>query len=116
MWRRTRRDAHGGGEGEPNDQDYLYWSLALDFCDKLSFAGHDDWRLPNVRELQSIIDYGRVEPSIDPVFGTLKTLYWTSTTYAGNDATAWTADFFIGQLTPVAKDSTYFVRAVRNAP
>jgi len=35
----------------------------------LSFTGHDDWRLPNVRELQSIVDYGRANQAIDPVLG-----------------------------------------------
>jgi hypothetical protein len=32
------------------------------------FAGHSDWRVPNVRELQSIVDYGRFDPTSDPVF------------------------------------------------
>ncbi|PKN55000.1 MAG: hypothetical protein CVU56_23545 [Deltaproteobacteria bacterium HGW-Deltaproteobacteria-14] len=33
------------------------WKEALAYCEALALAGHDDWRLPDVRELQSIVDY-----------------------------------------------------------
>jgi hypothetical protein len=32
------------------------------------YAGHRDWRMPNVKELQSIVDYS-TEPAINPIFG-----------------------------------------------
>jgi hypothetical protein len=40
---------------------------ALEYCEGLELGGFDDWRLPNVRELQSIADYGR-SPRLDPEF------------------------------------------------
>src|SRR2546426_6065748 len=60
----------------------------------IGFAGFNDWRLPNVRELLSIIDYGRLNPSVDPAFNNNVSLgctvltcsvisavpYWSSTT------------------------------------
>ncbi|MDK9723177.1 MAG: DUF1566 domain-containing protein [Rhodospirillales bacterium] len=51
----------------------LDWGQALAYCEALAFAGHDDWRLPNAKELHSIVDYGR-SPSatqsaaLDPIF------------------------------------------------
>ena len=36
-----------------NDGNPLRWCSALAYCENLDFGGHDDWRLPNVRELQS---------------------------------------------------------------
>lgn len=73
------------------------WEHALLLADTLSFAGYDDWRLPNVRELQSIVDYSGVFPAIDSLFTcTLITneageadygYYWSSTSaYFGPDS------------------------------
>jgi hypothetical protein len=36
---------------------------------KCGYAGRRDWRIPNVKELQSIVDYGRFQPALDPIFG-----------------------------------------------
>jgi len=35
------------------------WPSALGYCEALELGGYDDWRLPNAKELQSIVDYGR---------------------------------------------------------
>ena len=75
------------------------WIAALTFCNALfsgicgltdgSVAG--DWRLPNVKELQSLIDYGSFMPALPsgyPFTGVQSDLYWSSTFWA-NTATAW---------------------------
>jgi hypothetical protein len=83
MWQKDTAYVNGDGQTPLDNSDALTWCDALVFCENLSFAGHDDWRLPNVRELQSIVDYKYVAPSIDPVFGALGgALNWSSTTYA----------------------------------
>jgi hypothetical protein len=48
----------------------------------LSFAGYDDWRLRNVHDLESIVDYGYSDPSIARVFGALSGTYWSWTSCA----------------------------------
>ena len=49
------------------------WSGALTYAAKLDLAGHTDWRLPSIKELQSIVDYSRSpkatnSAAIDPLF------------------------------------------------
>jgi hypothetical protein len=75
----------------------LNWEEALSYAENSQFAGYNDWRLPNAKELQSIVDYTR-SPSttnsaaIDPLFKCTKItnetgnddypFYWTNTTHA----------------------------------
>jgi len=73
------------------------WKDALKYADTATVAGYTDWRLPNAKELQSIVDYTRSpqttnSPAIDPLFSctTIKNeadvtdypFYWTNTTHA----------------------------------
>jgi len=42
------------------------WEDALAYAEGLTLGGHDDWRLPDVKELQSIVDYTRSPSAGDP--------------------------------------------------
>jgi len=72
------------------------WPAALEYAEGLDFAGHSDWRLPNAKELQSIIDYTRSpdttgSAAIDPTFNATEIKneggekdfahYWSSSTH-----------------------------------
>jgi hypothetical protein len=89
------------------------WEQALQYCENLDLAGHADWRLPNLRELQSIVDYSRYDPSIDPVFGTESSWYWSSSTYASDSDGAWCVFFDNGGVEGGDKEYLPYVRAVR---
>ncbi len=88
------------------------WPSALEYAEGMEFAGHSDWRLPNAKELQSIIDYTRSpdttdSAAIDPVFqcseitneGGKKDYahYWTSSTHVGARSTDTAVYFAFGR-------------------
>ena len=90
-------------------------SDALMFCEGLILGGRSDWRLPNINELMSIIDYTKDNPSIDSsIFpNTIATMtWWSSTTQAHNTSRMWIIQFNIGNLTFSSKEGQNKVRCV----
>jgi len=92
MWMKVDSGALGAARNGA-----MNWQEALAFAEDLEYAGHSDWRLPNAKELQSILDYTRCpdmtnSAAIDPVFDVTAIkneggrqdypYYWTSTTHA----------------------------------
>ncbi len=94
--------------------DATYNSSTQDVCGAATTGGHSDWRLPAKKELMSIVDYSRYNPSIDPIFtGTIASSYWSSTTYAYDVSLAWVVNFANGDVDYYNKSSSYYVRCVR---
>jgi hypothetical protein len=98
----------------------LTWEAALTYTESLSLAGYDDWRMPTVKELVSIVDFNRWNPAIDTTFfpGTNSLSYWSSTTRNWEPRCAWLVSFDAGEIwegghkTITDRD----VRAVRAGP
>jgi hypothetical protein len=109
-----------------HDADNTYtWGDAFDvFIKDLNtepcFAEHCDWRLPNVKELQSIVDYDRLRPAIDPIFVVPRPParvsggnWWTSTSDNEIRLFAWAVTFQFGGVQEFFKTEKALVRAVR---
>ena len=102
------------GWGIPGSPSQMTWTDAIASCEALDYAGHTDWRLPNIKELQSIVDYSRTIPCIDPVFTNAQSSnYWSSTTSATFTGNAWSVGFYDGGVYGNGKTSTNYVRPVR---
>ena len=102
-------------DGGPRDKDNAYtWEEALAYCESLILADNDDWRLPNRNELQSIIDYTRYGPSVDPAFPLIRpSSNWSSNTNAAILDSAWIVNFYNGDVSSLGKDNESYVHAVR---
>ncbi len=51
------------GDGDIDASDKLSYTAAISYCANLSLAGHDDWQLPTIKQLYSLIDFSGVDPS-----------------------------------------------------
>jgi hypothetical protein len=89
------------------------WRDAIDYCNGLDFAGHSDWRLPKRFELDSIVDYGRSHPALDPIFDCQASFYWSLDPYKDDPIYAWGILFNDGGDHWLDKNNKYYVRCVR---
>lgn len=76
----------------------LTWKAAIDYCESLSLCSHDDWRLPSINELQSIVDRTRDHPAIALEFTHVNSAlfsqyYWSSTGLTSDENRAWSVGF-----------------------
>jgi hypothetical protein len=82
------------------------WSSAIDFCNNLLYAGHSDWRLPSIKELESLVNCGTYNPALPaghPFAGVRSNLYWSGTSFAYNTGNAWVVYMYDGYVNFNAK-------------
>ena len=128
MWEKLSHD------GTVHDDHNTYtWANAISghvaTLNSTNFAGHNDWRLPNVRELLSIVTYQNLLPTVAPAFDnhcssgcdvtrcscTFSGDTWTSTSEADSPSNQWFVDFQDGQVGAGLEHGSGPVRAVRDA-
>jgi len=84
------------------------------------FANHCDWRIPNIVELQTIVEAtasgcgSGSSPCIDSAFGPTWSRFWSSSALAGNPNNVWNVNFYDGTLFNDYKTNLSFGRAVRS--
>jgi hypothetical protein len=111
----TVTDTKTGLMWQQGENSTMTWEAALSFCEGLSLGGHSDWRLPNIKELESLTDDTRYNPAIETTFfpNAHAPGYWSSTTNAEGSHGAWYVVFGHGIVSNNYKNSSYYVRCVR---
>jgi len=100
------------------------WQHALDFVKGINNgtysscrAGYTDWRLPNRKELRSLIDHSQYSPALPtghPFSNVQASTYWSSTTYAGPTNVALIIYMVDGSVLNAGKSATVYVWPVRS--
>ena len=100
---------------------------AFNYCANLSLGGHDDWRMPTRKEYSTILNLGRVSPSLDITYFPNYTgsdtgvYYWTASPYYPDLTKMWTVQIAFGTLEkqpdpyPPGSPDLNKVRCVRGA-
>jgi len=95
------------------------WGDAVAYCQDLDLGGHSDWRLPDVKELKSVVDHSRYSPAIDteafPGTKSNTSCYWSSSTHVYYPGYAWAVYFSSGHISRSYKDRDGYgyVRCIR---
>lgn len=110
MWARDGNDAGGFGGLTKS------WAISVGFCNALTFAGFTDWRLPNISELCSIVNFSIWNPAVYDVFQNIiyTEKYWSSTTRAFITTYAKTMSFSEGTTYSTIKTDLLHTLAVRS--
>lgn len=100
----------GSNSTANNTQAYAAAVNATNLC------GSNDWRLPDLQELKSIVHLGRFNPSIDVSYfqNTKNSLFWSSSVYAVNPNGAWVVYFGSGYGNDGNRSYSAYVRLVRS--
>ncbi|MDA8243189.1 MAG: DUF1566 domain-containing protein [Elusimicrobia bacterium] len=124
MWVTNSGDACAGCAGGYVSSGTYTWARALDACNNLTYAGYSDWRLPNIRELASLIDYSQASaPTINGSYflNAAGAYYWSGTTYMINTGMAEAVDFSaagpqVAYYNKTTTPAAVYVRCVRGGP
>ena len=96
----------------------LTWENALAYAENLSLASATDWRLPNIKELQSLNDESITNPSANtnffPTIGVHN--YWSSTSLPNQTTKSWYWNTQFGITTYDTKTNSNYVLCVRGNP
>ncbi len=92
------------------------WQEALQAAEEESYGAHHDWRLPNRKELASIVEFRCFQPASDPVLwpGIIAARYWSATPFPGSaPLSSWFVDFGDGSYGNSNLLDSYHVVLVR---
>jgi len=117
MWAQCIEGMSGSGCTTGSADTYT-WQAALNRADSSTLASYHDWRLPNINELVSIVEEQCYDPAINlsifPNTPTIASNFWSASPYANLSNSAWAVFFYNGMSGVYGRDSSLYVRLVRD--
>jgi hypothetical protein len=107
-------DPETGLEWQIESPGQMNWYQARTYADSLSLSGREDWRLPTLKELESLLDRHKYRPMVRegvPFDDTLT--YWSATTFGPDKENAWVVMFDGAYVLSYYKTNRYHIRCVR---
>lgn len=112
-WNRRYAQCTGYVEGQPTT--YCNIEEFVSRVNRRGFCGFNDWRLPTLTELASLVNFGRTSPAVDTAyFPNTKGFYWSHSPDAKLEERAWAVNFQFGYSAPMPRDNGHHVRLVRD--
>lgn len=107
-------DALTGLEWQSQSPGEMTWYDAIEYADSLILNGQQDWRFPNVKEMETLLDRTRYRPVMrNEIPFKDKLSYWSSTTFGINTQNAWIIMFDGSYVLSYYKTNAYNIRCVR---
>lgn len=116
MWKQCAEGLSGASCGT-GSATTMTWAQALTAAKTATTAGHSDWRLPNKKELESIVETCGYSPAINQtLFPSTPTTnyFWSGSSYGSDTTRAWNIGFDYGAISPSGKANNNYVRLVRS--
>ena len=88
------------------------WGSALNYCEKLIYAGYDNWRLPTINELKTLVDHSIYDPASE-FPGISSDYFFSSTSYESDYTNAWIIWLEDGRVHGALKTEEYSAICVR---
>jgi len=103
-------------QDNPESQEYFETiTMAKVYCETLILNGYIDWKMANVKQLQSIINIKNKQVAIKKQFKYIKAdKYWSNTQNISQKERYWFVDFKDGQVDSNSKNEEYTVRCLRD--
>ena len=115
MWDRCARGLSGLGCATGTASTFT-WQAALDAAATIgAYKGFSDWRLPNIKELRSLVEECRISPAINEFDfpNSPASFFWSGSPDAGGAPNAWLVEFNSGGAYMGGRSFAYHVRLVR---